>query len=497
MSDLTVTGVLVAIFFGTLGFLFLDFTRKYWRLKHIPGPTPLPFLGNLYMKDCVSKFQRYVIQLRAKHGGVFVFWASHTPFLVVTEAKIMRKVLIEHTAFQKGWVYSEKFAVGFGDGLVTMQSGDHHKADRSLIQRYFLKGHLESKLPQIVHESLSSFQELFKPNSDMKMFDILYLFELVTVHVFFGLECGVSGAKWRAHPKRKRLIEMVAYGSHVIGNLIFLNLPTSSWLNPQVKALKATLPIAYGVFDEVIAARKERMEKLGDEDEDDVLSIMIKENLPKQKFYEHLTTLVCAGFETTAHFGAYTSYLLAKYPEVQKKCKEEIREVLKGESTITPHQLGELKYLTCVLKESLRMYSIIPSIMRRTTKDVDVTREDGSTLRIPAETNVMLPFSAINRVEKYWEDPNNFKPERFETILGESAAKFGYFPFAYGVRNCIGSTFALIEAKVTLALLLQRVTLSLNPNFKPRPTSGISLVSLNGMKLTVEYEDGYSAENIY
>ena len=109
-------------------------------------------------------------------------------------------------------------------------------------------------------------------------------------------------------------------------------------------------------------------------------------------------------------FNLFSSYLLARYPEIQKKCKDEIREVLKGESDITPEKLGQLKYLTCVLKESLRMYSIIPSIMRRTTKDVEVTKDDGSKLRIPAQTNVMLPFAAISRVDKYWEDPNEFKP---------------------------------------------------------------------------------------
>lgn len=90
----------------------------------------------------------------------------------------------------------------------------------------------------------------------------------------------------------------------------------------------------------------------------------------------------------------------------------------------------------------------------------------------------------------------SFFPERFLNIAGESSAKHGYFPFAYGVRNCIGSTFAIIEAKVAFALLLQRVTLSLNPDFKPKPTSGISLVSLNGMKLTVSYEEGFGPENI-
>ena len=115
------------------------------------------------------------------------------------------------------------------------------------------------------------------------------------------------------------------------------------------------------------------------------------------------------GFNLTLYL-YFRSYLLAKHPDVQRKCKEEIAEVLKGESTITSQQLGELKYLTCVLKESLRLYTIIPSIMRRTTKDVVLDREDGSKLRIPAHTNVMLPFSAINRVEKYWDKPNEFRP---------------------------------------------------------------------------------------
>jgi len=142
------------------------------------------------------------------------------------------------------------------------------------------------------------------------------------------------------------------------------------------------------------------------------------------------------------------------------------------------------------------MYSIVPSIMRRTTTDVVITSEDGSDLKVPAETNIMLPFAAINHVEEYWEKPSEFNPERFLNVTGESASKHGYFPFGYGVRNCIGSTFAVNEAKIALSLLLQRVTIKLNPNFRPQPTSGISLVSKNGMKLTVEYEDGYGPENI-
>lgn len=280
--------------------------------------------------------------------------------------------------------------------------------------------------------------------------------------------------------------------------MIFLNLPTSKWLNPQVYKMQCIdRPKGHKLLDMFINDREE-LRKKGLPEPDDTLSVLLKPGMPREKIYEQLTTLISAGFETTAHFGAYTSYLLAKNPHVQQKVKEELRTVL-GDKTctnFTPEQLNQLHYLTCVMKESLRLYTIIPSVMRYTTKSVYVTQEDGTKLMIPKNTNVMLPFSAINRVDKYWDNPNDFVPERFMNIKGESSTKQGYFPFAYGVRNCIGSSFALLEGKITLALLMQRVTFELNPSFKPQPTSGISLVSKNGMKLKVVYEPGYHAGNI-
>lgn len=240
------------------------------------------------------------------------------------------------------------------------------------------------------------------------------------------------------------------------------------------------------------------MRKKGLPEPEDTLSVLLKTGIFREKLYEHLITLISAGFETTAHFGAYTSYLLAKHPDAQQKVKEELRDVLGGKTTttFTPEQLNQLQYLTCVMKESLRLYTIIPSVMRYTTTGVFVSKEDGAKMWIPKNTNVMLPFSAINRVGKYWDNPNEFIPERFMGIKGESSTKQGYFPFAYGVRSCIGSSFALLEGKITFALLMQRVTFELNPKFRPQPTSGISLVSKNGMKLKVSFDEGYHSGNI-
>lgn len=495
-DDLSTQDVVFGLTVGAIVLLLFDFVYKYLKLAHLPGPPPLPLIGNLYMKDCVTKFQKYAVQLREKYGGCFVFWAAHTQFIVVTDAKVMRQVLTEHRTFNKGWVYSQKFAVGFGEGLVTIQSGNHHKADRALVQRYFVKNHLEKNISVIVHEGIETLREFFTPDADLELMDILHMFEMVTTHVFCNLECGASDPSWRFYPERQALCHAVAYGSEVIGNMIFLNLPTSKWFNPQVwKMLMHDRPKGHKLLDMFIEDRLRLREK-GLPEPDDSLSVLLTPEISREKLYEHLTTLISAGFETTAHFGAYTSYLLAKHPDIQQKVKEEVRNVMGTSSNYTKEQLNQLEYLTCVMKESLRLYTIIPSVMRYTTQSVMVTQENGTKLRIPKNTNVMLPFSAINRVGQYWDKPNEFRPERFMNIRGESSTKQGYFPFAYGVRNCIGSTFALFEGKITLALLMQRVTFELNPKFKPKPTSGISLVSKNGMKLRVKYEKGYHAGNI-
>lgn len=187
-------------------------------------------------------------------------------------------------------------------------------------------------------------------------------------------------------------------------------------MNPQIYYIDKKRPIAYELYEDLaehrLKLREERLAK-GEEDEGDCLTTLLDSNLPKQKFYDALSTLICAGFETTAHFGAYTCYLLAKNPDIQKKIQAELKEVMGDSDEINEELMSKLPYLTAVLKESLRLFTIIPSIMRLTTKDVTVTDENGKKTMIPEGTNVMLPFSAINRVDKYWSNPNKFDPGKY------------------------------------------------------------------------------------
>ena len=77
-----------------------------------------------------------------------------------------------------------------------------------------------------MHETLESFKELLTPDTDHNFFDVLYLFEIITVHVFFSLECGVSGPEWRAHPARKYVLTNITLVCFIQSFLIkiFLNI---------------------------------------------------------------------------------------------------------------------------------------------------------------------------------------------------------------------------------------------------------------------------------
>ena len=99
---------------------------------------------------------------------------------------------------------------------------------------------------------------------------------------------------------------------------------------------------------------------------------------------------------------------------------------------------------------------------------------------------MLVPLSLMNRDKEQWDDPNEFRPERFEAIGGHTSAKHGYLPFGYGSRTCIGNHLALIEGTCMIALLMQKYRFFPVDGFKPALVPGISLVSKNGVKVKVE-----------
>ena len=129
--------------------------------------------------------------------------------------------------------------------------------------------------------------------------------------------------------------------------------------------------------------------------------------------------------------------------------------------------MADLQVVEAVLQETLRLYPAIPSISRQCVKEHTIASSHGDLkIRIPVDTMVVIHTYALHRRKEYWPRPLEFDYKRWmrDPITGvkpKLSHPFAYLPFGAGSRNCIGQTFAMLEAKVVLAMFVQRCTFEL------------------------------------
>jgi cytochrome P450 family 6 len=167
-----------------------------------------------------------------------------------------------------------------------------------------------------------------------------------------------------------------------------------------------------------------------------------------------------AGFETSSSTLSFCLFELARNPEIQKKIQEEVDKVFTSDE-ITYDMLSDLKYVECCVDETLRKYPIVPTHFRTATRDYKVA---DSNLTIPKDTAVMIPVLGFHRDPEIYENPMEFKPERFTNSShgnGKSKGTF-YTPFGDGPRNCIGMRLGKLTTKLGLALIMRKFNLELS-----------------------------------
>jgi cytochrome P450 len=193
---------------------------------------------------------------------------------------------------------------------------------------------------------------------------------------------------------------------------------------------------------------------------------------------ENLLTFIVAGHETTALTLAWALYLCAFDPDVQDRARAEARAVL-GDRAAGAADVAALPYVRQVVEEALRLYPP-GGFLSRTAQAPD--RLATATIR-PGDT-VMIPVYGVHRHRKLWEDPDAFRPERWENR--DAIDRYQYLPFGDGPRICIGARFAMQEAVVILATLLARFRFSAVPGRDPRPVMILTLRPEGGVWLEVE-----------
>lgn len=172
-----------------------------------------------------------------------------------------------------------------------------------------------------------------------------------------------------------------------------------------------------------------------------------------REIWEHILTILVAGYETSATCLSHAMLLLAIFQDVQQKVVDEINEVFPTDDVnVTVENLGKLQYMERVIKETLRIAPVGPVIFREARKPFEI--EPG--LVIPKGVVFILHIYCLHRSKRFWGeranefDPDNFLPER---VAQRHPAAF--IPFSSGKRNCIGTRYAMLSMKVILLRMLQ------------------------------------------
>ncbi|ASC70519.1 Putative cytochrome P450 120 [Halomicronema hongdechloris C2206] len=232
---------------------------------------------------------------------------------------------------------------------------------------------------------------------------------------------------------------------------------------------------------------KQRRQALNMNKRKDLLSLVLSEKdgsgnpfFSDEQARATIVTFVFAGFDTSASSLAWICYLLSQHPEVQARAQDEVDKVLAGRLPEF-EDLDKLNYLTCVVKEAMRLYPPVPEALRALESDLEV-----GGYSIPKGATFVIPISMLHEDEQIWEEPRKFLPERFTQENGKDHPRYAYLPFGTGSKSCMGARFAMTEIRLVLAMMLQRFSLQLVPEQEVIPEmQSIILQPKYGLRLNV------------
>lgn len=338
-----------------------------------------------------------------------------------------------------------------GDGLLTTD-GDYHDASRAIMLPAFHRRRVEAATEVMTDEAARAVADLGSAGSvDIYSWQ-RNLAMRIAMRALFGLDPDGRGAT--------QLIDAFERGLAFHGREFPLQVmvgPGTPWA--KLKRARADLE---RLMSAEIRQRRER-----DDHGADVLTSLIDStddegnSLTDQQILDHVLTLLFAGHDTTTSTVTFLMYELARHPDWKRRLAAELDAVSPGRDPGPAEPFGELPLLTQAIDETLRLYPPAWIGPRRSVRDFEFAGK-----RIPAGLPVAYSSWASHRLADVFEDPHEFRPERFEPAERAKWPRGAYVPFGQGPRVCIGKRFGYTEVHAVAAALIRRFDFSLEPGYE-------------------------------
>ncbi len=466
-----------------------------------PGPPGRPLFGSILeaWRDPLKLFTQNAVI----YGDVVKFRFGPFDYVLYNSAEAARHLLVDASKKYKKSRNYQGLKLVLGQGLVTSE-GELWRRQRKLVQPAFAKERLASFVDTFARDTatmLERWTAMVARAPGLRIDaheEMLHLTFRIVGHTLFSAELAsesVSGVAAEDSEIGAAIGVCLKHANDVAESLIrlppWVPTPANFVFNRAVRKLD-TLVLA------IIQERRESRAK-GAASRGDLLDLLLdarvegEGQMSDQQLRDEVMTLALAGHETTANALSWTWVLLSRHPDVERKLRAEVDEVL-GDRLPTVADLPKLKYTAMVVQESMRLYPPV-WIVEREALEEDVLTSSGTSHRIKKGSIVSVSPWALHRNERYWPNPEGFDPERFAPAAVEQRPRGAYLPFAVGPRQCIGNQFALMEAQVILAMIVRRFRLSLVPGHAIVPDPGVTLRPKHGVPVHLHAQSAPSAQS--
>jgi len=441
-------------------------------LPHPPGPRGDTLLGStLDFKESPLQFICYV---QKAYGDVARFRVGPSHWVLVSDPKLVWEMMVERASeFRKPAVARRLWEKFLGDGLLTTE-GEVWRRQNRLIRPAFKKGRINA-----YGETMVAYTERMMADwTDGQELDLGEALVALTLEVVAKtlFDADVREGSARVGEAMKVLnVEML--------NHIYMPVPLPRWWPSKANRRKIK------AIDDIEAIVRDVIEerRSGGEDKGDLLSMLVfstddtGDRLTDKEIRDQAMTLFFAGHETTAHALTWSWYLLARYPEVTRRLQADI-DAVAGDNALTVAMLKELPYLSQVVDECLR---ILPSVWVFMKEPIETTHL--GDYRIDKGTQIMISPYVLQHDARWFPSPETFDPDRFSKERAKSLPKGAYVPFSGGSRICAGRNFALMEMRLILGTMLQRLVPEVPEDHVPTKEAVLSMQPKDGLPATVRF----------
>jgi cytochrome P450 len=434
-----------------------------------PGPKPHFLIGNMPLasRNPLAQFSKWA----REYGDIFyyraawlqVYFLNHPDLIEAVLVRNYQGVLKDHVIRKSRWF--------FGEGLLTNE-GESWLRQRRLAQPAFHRERIAGYAKTMTGYAT---QQLDGWKTDQP-FDIhqemMQLTLRVVVRALFSVEPEQIGAISTA----MNVMMRNSTGVRLLLPPIARYLPTPGMIGFR----RAVRELDAAVYRIIAARRKD------ERDSGDLLSMLMQARdedggrMNDKQLRDEVMTFLLAGHETTALTLSWTWHLLAQHPAVEEKLQAELESVLGGR---VPEfsDLPALAFTERVIKESMRLYPPAWSLARTVVSGFELRG-----YQISAGANVVMSQWIMHRDPRYFTDPEKFDPDRWLPERAQKLPRFAYFPFGGGPRQCIGNSFAMMEAAILLASIAQRFRLRATSNDEIVPVPSFTLRPKHGIQMTAQ-----------